>query len=302
MVNTQILLEAGTNELEIMVVDIAGVRFGINVAKIREVILPARVHSLPKAPDCVEGVIELRELIIELLDLKRFLGLGVFTEEQRNSPTGSQILVTEFNDFVMSFRVDQVQKIERAGWDQIVPVPEGLQNTAVPLVGIAQIGDDMIQMLDLESILLQVKPEMRMDEEGIEFMTQRAEARIVVAEDSDMIRNKILMILQAAGYTNVHDFCNGALAWDFIRKAEQNSLPDLVVTDIEMPQLDGLHLCKKVREYAPIASIPVILFSSLVNKRTLNKGEQVGATAQISKPQLASVVKLADQLLGIEAE
>ena len=299
MNQTQILLEAGTNELEIMVVEIAGIAFGVNVAKIREVILPTRVHRLPSSPESIEGVIELRGLVVELMDLKGYSGFGEFTDEEKESPTKSQILVTEFNHFVMGFRVEHVRKIERASWDQIMPVPEGLQGNNVPLVGIARLGDEVVQMLDLENILAQVKPQMAMEAGIITSKESREEKRIIVAEDSDLIRAKITSILAAAGYQHVHDFRNGLEAWEYIEACEEKDLPELVVTDIEMPLLDGLHLCKRIRERSVISEIPVILFSSLISDRTRNKGEQVGATAQIGKPELASVVGLADQFLGL---
>lgn len=297
MNNTDILLEAGTNELEILVVEIADIAFGINVAKIREVILPRRVHQLPSAPPCVEGVIELRERVVELMDLKTYMGLGTFTEAERESPMSSQIIVTEFNDFVMGFRVERVRKIERASWDQINSVPEGLHNTDIPLVGIARLEDEIVQMIDLENILAQIKPELAMVSTALTPIDARADKRIVVAEDSDLIRAKIVRLLAESGYSGVSDFRNGLDAWNYIVASPREELPELVVTDIEMPMLDGLHLCKRIRAHAEIGDIPVVLFSSLVNDRTRNKGEQVGASAQISKPQLTEVVHLADSFL-----
>ncbi|MEM9381215.1 MAG: chemotaxis protein [Planctomycetota bacterium] len=298
MNRSRILLEAGTNELEIMVMEIGALVFGVNVAKVREVILPVRVHALPSAPPFVEGVFELRGSVVELLDLRSYLGLA---SHLRDSQGDSQIIVTEFNESMMGFRIDRVLGIERASWDQIQSVPEDLQGGGTPIVGIAQVKDQIVQMLDLELILSQVKPGAAWDAAPIEAREERTRARILVADDSDAIRARIVSTLRAAGYTDLTEFRSGAEVWEHIEACSPDNDPDLVVTDIEMPQLDGLHLTKKIRGHHRLADIPVILFSSLVNDRTRHKGEQVGATAQISKPQLPQAVELMDRLLGIES-
>ena len=299
MNQTDILLEAGTNELEIMVLMISGVSFGVNVAKIREVLLPSRVHALPGQEDYIEGVIELRGRVVELMDLGAYLGMRQTADIDTESPTESQIVVTEFNNFVMAFRVDSVERIERASWDQVAPVPGGLSSTQVPVVGIATVGEQMIQLLDLEDILFRIKPELRMNADGVERKESRKRARILIAEDSELIRAKIKTMMLEAGFGEILDFRNGLDAWNHVESCGAEELPDLVVTDIEMPLLDGLHFCKRIRDRAATAELPVVLFSSLINERTQNKGEQVGATMQISKPQLQNLVAIADQLLGL---
>ena len=297
----RILLKAGTNELEIMVMEIGELVFGVNVAKVREVILPVRVHALPTAPEFIEGVFELRGSVVELLDLRRFLGLTARRPAGTQADADSQIIVTEFNDVMMGFRIDRVLGIERASWDQIQSVPEDLQGGATPIVGIAQLEETMVQMLDLELILAQVKPGAAWDGSPIQSREERGHAKVLVADDSDSVRARIVSTLQAAGYTNLHQFRSGAEVWEHIEACTQDDDPDLGSTDSEMPQLDGLHLCKKIREHHRLAATPVILFSSLVNDRTRHKGEQVGASAQISKPQLPLAVELMDRLLGIES-
>ena len=297
--NPSILLEAGTNELEIMIIECGRIVFGVNVAKIREVILPTLVHQLPTAPPCIEGVFELRGRVVELIDLRQYLGFGAFTKEERELPTGSQILVTEFNDSVIGFRVGSVRKIERYSWDKIAPVPKSLRGSDVPMVGVAQVGDDVVQMIDLEDILFRIKPSLEMTSVEVTKEEARGEKRLLVAEDSEVIRARITATLKEAGYTQIVDFSNGLDAWNHIEACTDETYPHMVITDIEMPRLDGLHLCKKIREHRDIGEIPVVLFSSLINERTRNKGDQVGATAQISKPQLAEVVSLSDKYLNL---
>jgi two-component system chemotaxis response regulator CheV len=295
---TNILLEAGTNELEIMVVEVGGLPFGVNVAKVREVVLPGRVHRLPHMPAGVEGVMMLRGMVVQLLDLGVCLGYGPVPHDP-NAPMSSQILVTEFNARTLGFRVASIRKIERVSWDRIVPVPDTVANDNVPLVGVATIGNELVQMLDLEDILFRIDPRSGLDSSNVERRDDRLSRRIVVAEDSTLIRSKLVSTLRGAGYENITDFANGLDAWNHLSNLPADQSPDLLVTDIEMPQLDGLHLCRLVRAHPRLAKLPVVLFSSLVNSRTLNKGEQVGASAQINKPELARLVTLVDELLGL---
>jgi two-component system chemotaxis response regulator CheV len=298
---TNILLEAGTNELEIMVVEVGGIPFGVNVAKVREVVLPGRVHRLPSMPRGVEGVIMLRGGVIQLLDLGVCLGLGPIPHDD-GSPMSSQILVTEFNGRTLGFRVAKIRKIERVSWDCIVPVPGAIEKQNIPLVGVATIANELVQMLDLEDILFRINPQSGLDTTAVERNDGRATRRIVVAEDSELIRAKLVGTLKGAGYESIASFANGLDAWNHLAATTPANAPHLIVTDIEMPQLDGLHLCKLVRADPRLAKLPVILFSSLINSRTMNKGEQVGATAQINKPELARLVTLVDELLGIKPE
>jgi two-component system chemotaxis response regulator CheV len=216
-----------------------------------------------------------------------------------NAPMSSQILVTEFNARTLGFRVASISKIERVSWDRIVPVPDTVANDNVPLVGVATIGNELVQMLDLEDILFRIDPRSGLDSSNVERRDDRLSRRIVVAEDSTLIRSKLVSTLRGAGYENITDFANGLDAWNHLSNLPADQSPDLLVTDIEMPQLDGLHLCRLVRAHPRLAKLPVVLFSSLVNSRTLNKGEQVGASAQINKPELARFVTLIDELLGL---
>lgn len=298
---TNILLEAGTNELEIMVLDVGGRTYGVNIAKVREVILPQKVRPVPQAIECIEGVFLLRDRVVELIDLKNYLGTGSFTPEERKDQTRSQIVVTEFNAMVVGFRVTAVEKIVRTSWDCIESVPSMCAAGGTPLVGLANIDDRIVQMLDLERIVLMLSREKRMITGDVAENNARRTKRVLVAEDSAMIRKLMLSELAAAGYSQTVDFHDGLQAWQYIEKVIAGTEPplDLVVSDIEMPQLDGLHLCKRIRQTPMLAEIPVILFSSLINPANLNKGHQVGASAQIAKPELAKLVRLADGFLGI---
>lgn len=300
MNTTNILLEAGTRELEVILVEVGGVLFGVNVAKVREVILPVPVHRLPVSPPSVDGVFELRGLVVELIDLRKYLALSEQADAGDAPEEEGQILVTEFSDQVLGFRVDRVLRIERASWDQIEHLPDSFERQGIPLIGLASIGSEIVQMLDLESIVADVKPSLSMDGWNVESKEARNQARIVLAEDSSVIRSKMVRRIKDAGYTQLLDFRNGLEAWEHIEACSPEELPHLLLTDVEMPHLDGLHLCRRVREHPEIKDIPVILFSSLINDRTRNKGMQVGASEQISKPQFGMVVNVCDRLLGID--
>ena len=129
----------------------------------------------------------------------------------------------------------------------------------------------------------------------------RSEKRIMIAEDSPMLRKLLEETLLGSGFEHIHFFENGKSAWEFMETAVKNGEQniDLLITDIEMPQMDGHHLTKKIKEDSFLSKIPVIIFSSLITDHLRHKGDQVGANAQISKPQLTKLVELLDEQLGI---
>ena len=125
----------------------------------------------------------------------------------------------------------------------------------------------------------------------------------MVAEDSVFLRQLISETMEEAGYKNVLMFENGEELWKFLKNMEQNT-PEklqeisLIITDIEMPQMDGHALTRKIKEDPNLQQLPVIIFSSLITPDLRHKGETVGANAQISKPEIAELVKRIDEMLS----
>lgn len=294
---SDILLESGTNELEVLVFSLAGQCYGVNVAKVREVILPVKATASPDQPDAVMGMFNLRGKVLPLVDLRDYFE---FETNDNDGPDNRRIIVTEFNGQMGAFRVDAVQQIHRMSWQNMREVPSihaGANHFAV--TGVTEINGKLILMLDFESIVDHIALNDQLHIKQVENTrgVDRESKRVYLAEDSPFVGKLMLNLLHNSGYTQAKLFRNGGLAWESLNelKSKGEPLPELLVSDIEMPQMDGLALTRHIKEDAALADIPVILFSSLITPDTLHKGAQVGALKQINKPQLSELVHLIDQ-------
>lgn len=292
-----ILLESGTNELEVLVFTLDGQRYGVNVAKVREVIEPITVTALPQTHPAVLGVFQLRSTVIPAIDLKRCLG-----KDPADASKG-KIIIMEFNDVRVGFLVDAVEQIHRVNWKDVASMPEMEGVNDSPLTSIAHINDDIVLMLDFEQLVFDIGGVDLFAESSqrIQAGNQRENRHILLAEDSHMMRALIKTNLVGAGYTDVTVCIDGQEAWETIERdvAEDGSSKfDLIITDIEMPRIDGLRLTRQIKEHAQFKDLPVVVFSSLVSADNQKKCESVGADAQISKPQLDTLVNLIDELVA----
>ena len=296
---TEILLESGTNELEIMEFTISGELFGINVAKVREIMMAQKVKSMPNSHEVVEGVFKPREEIITVIDLGKYLNLPEF---DRN---GHDIfIVTHFNSLNFAFHVESVVGIDRVSW-QAIKKPDkviygGEEGVAT---GIAEYQNRLITILDFEKIIAEISPESSIQIESVEKLGHRPEIEktILIAEDSMLLAKLIVESLHKAGYKNIVKTENGQEAWDYLREAKESGDPikehvACVISDIEMPLMDGHRLTKLIKEDSVLKEIPVILFSSLISDELRHKGEVLGADEQISKPEIANLVSVIDRL------
>ena len=294
-----ILLESGTNEIEIMKFTIGGNLFGINVAKVREIMISAPVKPMPHAHVSVEGIFKPRDTVITVVDLPQYLGV--------DSPKDSKdiFIITNFNNHNFAFHVHSVVGIARISWQQIKKpdriIYGGREGVAT---GIADFENHLITILDFEKIVSEISPDLGIQVEDIDKMgpRQRSEKPILLAEDSMLLSRMITESLRKAGYENLIVTDNGQEAWDFLVEAKADNDPITnhvccVVTDIEMPQMDGHHLTKLIKGDSILRQLPVIHFSSLINEEMRRKGEQVGADAQLSKPEIANLVSLIDRLI-----
>ena len=293
-----ILLESGTNEFEIVEFTVGGVHYGINVAKVREVIQSALfpITKVPQAHPYLDGVITLRGSTIPLINLPRCMGHG-------QGENCKSIIVTEINAYFVGFLVDEVSRIHRISWKDMESPPQVGGGSRV--VGIVRFGERIVQLMDFESIIAEVNPQINKKLTEVEsrddnLQTLRQNAPIVVAEDSMMLRDMLVGTLNNAGYGNVSAFVNGLDAWNFLHP-EDGPAPDMgrgaVISDIEMPKMDGHRLLKLIRDDEKLRGIPVILFSSLINEEMRSKGEALGATGQIAKPEMNELVDFLDSVL-----
>ena len=295
---TKILLENGTNELEVLEFIVDGNSYGINVAKIREIIQYSPVTPVPNAHPSVEGIFMPRDAMITAIDLRNCLQRG-------QSQPGGLFIITSFNKLDIAFHVDSVVGIHRVSWVDIIK-PGATVTTAEDGIstGIIKINGKLIIILDLEKIITDINPETGLKVTEIDALGVRepSEVPILIAEDSSLLRKLIVDSLKKAGYDNVIKAENGEEAWKYINKCRSaGNLEDevkLVITDIEMPLMDGHRLTKLIKSDDETKYLPVIIFSSLVNEEMRKKGEELGADAQLSKPEIGNLVKVIDGLLS----
>lgn len=287
-----ILLEAGTNELEIVIFQSGPFIFGINVMKVREIITMLPLTPLPGTPEAIMGLIELRGEVMTVIDLPMVIG------HPRDVGDNDRLIVCEFNGEKSVLRVDQVTEIKRISWEQI-DTPSDLARGMQGITnGVVKTGDQMIILLDYERIALELSRKDIMARESVKRLgaRERSNKHVWIAEDSEMLRTLIIDTLDDAGYFNTTIFNNGKEALDAFEQSDVHC--DLLITDIEMPQMDGLHLTKRLRDMDRFADLPIVIFSSLISDDLKHKGDAVGANAQITKPEIGILIATLDEFLA----
>ena len=300
-VKSEILLETGTNELEIMEFTISGNIFGINVAKITEIMQCKSIKPMPNSHHSVEGVFMPRDKIITVINLADYMGLPNREDRDRDI-----FMITSFNQITIAFHVDTVEAIHRIKWSDIEKPDSTIYGGTEGLAtGIARVGAKLITIVDFEKIIFDINAESGLHISEITEMGERdrSEKPVIIAEDSTLLMKMLMDSLHAAGYTNVKAFQNGQEAWDYLTgvRDEAVSLSEpiaskaaAVITDIEMPQMDGHRLTKLIKDEQILHDVPVIIFSSLINEAMRVKGESVGADAQLSKPEIGNLITTLD--------
>lgn len=301
---TNILLETGTNELEIVEFKLKYTdkkskskktqSYGVNVAKVREIIQMPKLTLIPNLPDMVYGVFNLRGRIIPALDLTKFL----YGEE--NKEKERKMVIAEFNKVRVGFIVHDVYRIHRISWNQIIS-PDTMQQydpEQSTIIGIIKFDDRNIMMLDVEKIVADIDPtsaiEGQKEDEKQKFTTKPI---AVTAEDSVVIRKMITSRLNKAGF-EIKAFNDGLAAWEYLNELSQkvnkgenlDNHVNVVITDIEMPKMDGYSLTKRIKSDENLSQLPVVIFSSIISEDILHKGKSVGADAQLTKPQIGELL------------
>jgi len=294
----EILLESGTNEVEILVFDLDHEQYGVNVAKVREVIRLPKVKPVPRSNELLDGMLTLREDVVPLYNLRKYFNLP-----DAPSDVEEIVMITEFSNLRAAFRVDKVDRIHRVSYRGIDSVPAASGDEESAITAIARMGDNLIMMVDFERFIMEVGGIQDFEKcasqiEDAEF--QRQDQRVLHAEDSAFMRATIEKALKKAGYGQLVSMNDGKEAWDWLTKntaAGEKPPVDIVITDIEMPKMDGLNLTKRIKDHPVLRTLPVIVFSSLVSPDNEKKCRAVGADMQITKPELGMLVSRMDKLL-----
>lgn len=324
---SQILTEVGTNEIELMSFNLVfkanlssrflQIPFGINAAKVKEIAtMPANLTILPQSHPFVEGIFVLRNQTIPLINLCKYFGYT--PDDSSEAKKKWVVIIIELNGRRFGILVHGVDKVYRISWNQIESPPSFIAQFG-SVVSMTTINNKIIQMLDFENLIAQIDPALSMatsDKKGssqslLEEANNQAssgethsipefslpndvQGTILIAEDSKLIRGQMSKTLRGIGY-QVLEFQDGLSAWDNLCEIKEKNpkvkeVVTCVITDIEMPRMDGHHLCKRIKEDPAFAGIPVLLFSSMINRALYIKGEKVGADDQITKPELAQLI------------
>lgn len=287
-----ILLEAGTNELEMLVFKLGTTPFGINVAKVREIIQPCKTIAIPYAPDAIAGSFKIRDEILTLVNLGRYFDMKGDDVRQDQG----MIIIVEFNHVRCGVLVDQVDRIHRLSWDQIQSPSQYLVDLQVPLTGMVNLDKKTILITDFETVvgdILGVQVVNVSGETRASSVSQK-NARILLVDDSPFVRSNLVNRLHEAGLTNLIVCNDGQHAWETLeaQRGQKDGPCDLILSDIEMPRMDGLHLTSKIKNDPQLKDIPVVLFSSLITPDNLKKCQAVGADAQVSKPNGEEMIRI----------
>lgn len=295
----KILLESGTNEIEVMKFKVQGEFYGINVAKVQEIIMSAKVKPMPHSHPSVEGIFKPRDTLITVINLSHYL-----SGQEDEKSARDLFIVTNFNKMTVAFRVQSIEGISRISWQAIQKPDKTLANGEDSITtGIAQCEGQLVTILDFEKIVAEISPETTIQVSEVESMGDRpiCDAPIVIAEDSVLLKRMINDCLERAGFVRIANFSSGQEVWDYLSSIADS--PDLyqkvnlIITDIEMPEMDGHRLTKLVKDHPKLKKIPVVIFSSLIDEQMRRKGEELGADEQLAKPEIGSLIHVLDRLL-----
>lgn len=321
MSQTNILLESGTNELEIVefYLEEEGTEdafeqdpnipkgqnyrgyYGVNVAKVIEIIRMPNVTELPEVQSpAVLGAFNLRNKIIPLVDLALWLG------KKRAETSEAKVIVTEFNNVTTAFMVSAVNRIHRISWEEVEPPNAYIASlSGNSVTGVVKMENRIIFLLDLEKIVADLNPQLRMRLDEAVDWSGNQRYRAMICDDSALIREMVQDLLQKANF-EVEAHSNGREVWERLKsikvKAESEQRPitdylQIVITDVEMPSMDGYTLCCNVKEDTILRRLPVILFSSIITDKLRHKGNSVGADDQVSKPEITYLANRALNLI-----
>ncbi|MDF9400361.1 chemotaxis signal transduction protein CheV [Vibrio sp. 1180_3] len=318
--SSTILTESGTNELEIIEFHLEKVLpdgrtktcyYGINVAKVREVIQVPDTTDYPNAQPHMIGVFSSRDVLTPLVDLAGWLGVPTSQTLERKF-----VIVTDFNRMTNGFLIDSISRIHRISWNDVESPSQFLEAGEQDcVVAVVRKDGNLIMILDFEKIIADINPELSMEKYDVKvdrsvdlnqkMVNKRNAKTIMVVDDSAFIRSLIQDTLSSAGY-NIIACKDGGEAYEKlmdierVAKAENmavSELVDAIVTDVEMPRMDGMHLLKRLRENDAYRDTPIVMFSSLMSEDNRAKALALGANDTITKPEIGKMVTMMDKYI-----
>lgn len=296
-----ILTASGTNEFEMLSFTLDGNVYGVNVSKVKEIIKYQNITPIPGADERILGMTMPRDEIITVVDLRKCL-FG----KQSEKNVADLFIICHFNNITTAFQVDSVRSIKRYSWKQIIPANAVISGEEAVVTGMIHEGEDIINVLDFEKIMVDIDVNNGLTVKDIDTISEEQRERakesnikVLVADDSRMLNKLITESIKKAGYevTSAYD---GVDALKLLTESvsEGRTPFDVVISDIEMPEMDGLAFCRTVKANENTKHIPFVLFSSLIDEPMRNKCKSVGADYCMTKPEIGKVIDIINSLLN----
>ncbi|MCL1884935.1 MAG: chemotaxis protein [Defluviitaleaceae bacterium] len=293
-------IESDEQKLQLMEFIVSGGHFGINVAKVSEIMKYSQypITPMPNSNPFVEGIFRPRTETMTVINLAAYMGLPPSDDEERDI-----LIITKLNNIETAFHVHGVEAINSVAMSAIekpdTTIYGGEEGMAT---GIAKHGEKLITIVDFEKILIDISPNLGFTPGDIDQLGMRSRSTkpILVVEDSPLLERLIITSLEKAGYMNIICTSNGQEAWNLLEGYKASGRPIeehvcAVITDIEMPLMDGHRLLKMIKEDDVLKKLPVLVFSSLITEDNRVIGDKLGAATNMSKPEIASLVKILDE-------
>ncbi|MHC5347876.1 chemotaxis protein CheV [Metapseudomonas furukawaii] len=275
----------GQNRLELLLFRLDGTQlYGINVFKVKEVLQCPRLTLMPKSSPVVRGVANIRGGTIPILDLSMATGRRGL-DDLKNS----FVIITEYNTKVQGFLVRSVERIVNMNWEEIHPPPKGTGRDHY-LTAVTRVDKQLVEIIDVEKILAEVAPTSEVVSEGvvdIETQCKAVSKRVLIVDDSSVARKQVMRCLETVG-VEVVALNDGRQAYNYLRQmAEDGKAPEqellMIVSDIEMPEMDGYTLTAEIRNDPRMQKVHILLHTSLSGVFNQAMVKKVGADDFLAK-------------------
>lgn len=299
--NKGILIESGTNEFEMLSFRIGDNTYGVNVSKVKEIIMSQKITPLPGADERILGLTMPRDEVITVVDLRRCL-----FNESSTVHENSYFIVCHFNKITTAFLVDSVTEIRRYLWSDIIQTDAIMNYDNSMITGVIKTKDAIVGILDFEKIMVDIDINNGFTVKDVENIRQDIinsnrgqNLKILIAEDSRILNKLITDTMEKVGF-HYDTFFDGESAYNaLVENMRDDSIHhyDAIISDIEMPKMDGMRFCKLVKENADYKKVPFIIFSSLIDEQMEKKCKSVGADGCLSKPEIGNVIEMVQTLI-----
>ncbi|MFA6922220.1 MAG: chemotaxis protein [Gallionella sp.] len=275
---------AGSNKMEILLFSLGGgEKFGINVFKVKEVCTPGKITRTPNMPRGVDGIVSLRGHVMPVLNLANFMGMTPAEKHQT-------MMVAEYNQHVLGFLVEGVDRIIRVDWDKVRATEGMLSDKGTLITAISELADGtLISILDVEQILVNAFGDEVVG--NIERIEAGHELCVFFVDDSQVARRKIVEVLDKMGVKQIQS-TNGSAAWGSLKSMADSAHHagsnlheqiQVIMVDAEMPEMDGYVLTQLIKADSRFDGIPVVMHSSLSSDANRAMGRRVGVDYYVPK-------------------